>query len=396
MGRIFTTGGELGGIPARSEDPNQLLLAGAAPTLETTIVRSGVYSLKCPSAQAGLSYSVAQPDQTWWYARVWFYLDGLPTGTANVTLLRFFSGIGNGTEFRVDNAGTLAVLRGAAVIPGWSTTMLLNQWVCLEIGRRNTLSTKRMQNIFRVNGAVVYSEDFTSSTDTDIASVRVGNVATGGTGTPPNVYIDDIAINDESGSYQNSFPGTTGKIVFLRAASDNAVGADWKRGAGGAISANAYDSVNNLPPVGVSNSAPTDGAQIRDSVSNVSAPASDIDINLETYVSRIPSGQKVTVLHPTAVLGDSSNTLTVDAEYGSLSNPTSTRPTYTTQGGNAATWPSSWTTMKGTLHEPTVTQSAAPVVRLGKRTAATTALMCCLMGAYVEYEPSGQRYMAVC
>lgn len=393
MARLITWGAEFGTGLGNAEHNNIGKLSGVAPTVETTIVRSGVYSLKCTAGQVGMSYTVGQPDVTWWYLRCWVYVDGVGASPQTVTLLRFFSNIGNHTDFRLDSDGLLKAVRAVSMA---TMTMPLNQWVCLEIGRRNTSSTLRMQTIWRVNGAVLLSEDFTAGSTVDTNAVRWGNVATS-TGTPPNIYIDDMALNDESGSYQNTFPGNSGKVVFLRAASDNTVGADWKRGAGGAISGNAYDSVNNFPPVGVSNSAPTDGAQIRDVVSNVSAPASNIDINLETYDSRIPSSQKVTVLQPVAVLGDSSNTLTHDAEYGLLSNPSSTRSTYTTGTTNSSTYPTFWTFPKDTLHEPTVTQSAAPVIRLGKRTAATTALMCCLIGAYVEYEPltaSGQRFMA--
>jgi hypothetical protein len=63
------------------------------------------------------------------------------------------------------------------------------------------------------------------------------------------LWFDDIAVNDDTGSAQNGFPGIDGKIIHLLPVSDSAVGADWKGNTLTAFSPGAYDCVDNRPPL---------------------------------------------------------------------------------------------------------------------------------------------------
>src|SRR5213079_3376565 len=88
------------------------------------------------------------------------------------------------------------------------------------------------------------------------SATSVGNASFGwitNPGASKVLNIDDVAINDISGTTQTSWPGE-GNIVLLKPTSDNQIGS-WTGGAGGTT--NLWDAVNNTPPVGITGGSNT-------------------------------------------------------------------------------------------------------------------------------------------
>lgn len=388
MTRLLTAGAELGHL---SGDPG-LITPGSAPIVSSP-VHSGGFAYSNTTAGNFLRFNYTKTPNRWLYSRCWFRVTAIPAVSTSSLIAAVFDALSTVWNVYLRSDGTLSQ---SNVVPGaspFTPPIAVDQWNCLEVGVWGDSTTSR-RIILRLNG--VQFDDFsTSSTPTSYGdSVRWGWIST----APGTIYFDDIAVNDDTGGDQNSWPGASGAIVLLKPVSDQAVGADWKLGTGTNPSANAFDSLNNVPPVGVANGvAGSDPKQIRDVVSNITAPASDADIKLAAYSTVMPSDSVVRVAQAVAVAAHSSNTVAQDIEFGLVSGPSESRPTINLPINAAGTYPTNWRNARGNvLYDPSVASTDQPVLRLGKRTASTVAHLCCLMGVQIEYEPSAnQRFMAV-
>lgn len=133
---------------------------------------------------------------------------------------------------------TLDLYQSAALVQAGTVTIRSEQWYVIQvhvvIDNSGSFTTK-------VNNVTDLS--FSGDTQaTSIASVR-SFMMRGGAGTTgyENIYIDDIAVNDTAGSYQNSWPGLGG-IFMLKPNADGAV-ADFTPSAG----SDHYALVDDVP-----------------------------------------------------------------------------------------------------------------------------------------------------
>lgn len=388
MTRLLTAGAELGHL---SGDPG-LITSGSVPIV-TSPVHSGGFTYSVPTAGSFLRFNYTKTPNRWVYSRCWIRVTGFPTSGNFQVVGTVFDSTTTIWSVYLRSDGTLSQ---STTIGGGPATapIAVDQWNCLEMGMWGDGTTSR-RLILRLNG-VQFDDSSTPSSPANYGdSIRWGWIAASAPGT---IYMDDIAINDDTGGNQNSWPGASGAIVLLKPASDQAVGADWKLGTGTNPSANAFDALDNTPPVGVaSGTAGSDNKQIRDIISNIAAPAADADIKLAPYSSVMPVNSAVRVAQAVAVAAHSSNTVAQDVEFGLVSSPSESRPTTNMPINAAGTYPTNWRNVRGNLiYDPSVGSTDQPVLRLGKRTASTVAHLCCLMGLQLEYEPSSnQRFMAV-
>lgn len=241
MARLFTSGFELN---SGNEFSNNQ--AGAA-TLDTVTVRSGVYSLKIPSLTSGAATATnfqyaSSANGNDAYLRSYFNVTAYPN--VNTTVISFA-----GSSFTLmrgsitlTTTGTLILKDGGGVQVGSASGALnLSQWYRIELRAFSTSTTYN---------ALIDGVSFASTTTGTGGVINFGTF--GGnlaleTCTTGVWYFDDIAINDTTGTKQNSFPGS-GKVIRLkpRAAGDSNQFLVQTGGTAGA--ANNFTRVNEVLP----------------------------------------------------------------------------------------------------------------------------------------------------
>jgi len=243
MARLFTCGGETGA----AEWNGAYNTSTSALSLDDTVQRTGDYSVRLRLASttndAGYLRQVFDANKTEIYGRFAIYL-GSAISKDTCRLLRFyddnfdmqlglFYNPGTAT-FDLYSDTTTKISSGTIVIPA-------ETWVVCEfryvIGASGPFTLK-------INGTTSIS--YTSNTDTqgtaNLRSVMFRN----DNGTNLNdiepLWLDDIAINDTEGIYENSWPGLGG--VFWLDPTANGNQNDWTPSSGTVN----YEMVDDIPP----------------------------------------------------------------------------------------------------------------------------------------------------
>jgi hypothetical protein len=386
VARLLTSGAE-----ANHWQPDDLArVAGTdgSPVVVSSPVRSGAYAYQITMAAGYFDGVFTGAKDVTYMARAWVNIANYPSSELS-TGHRLLAILTGATELDVVTLRSDGFLRlGTTGTLLTASALALNTWYCLELSVSVASGTNVVTSVARLNATQFATR--TNGTSTNAPNrVRWGGVS----GTPTTasvVYFDDLALNDTTGSAQTSWPGVEGRVIHLLPKADAAAGTDWKLGTGTTPSANAYDAVNNKPPVGVSNGAAgSDAKQIRDSVASVTEPASDADFTMQTYVEAgMGASDEISLLRAIAVLSDTSSSVAVSAGLAITANPSLAEDTVATLSTTlASTYPSGWDRVAGSIaYAPSVTQGSSPTLRLGKRSAVATVLLCCYAAIQVEYK----------
>jgi hypothetical protein len=242
MARLFTTGGETGGREWNGVDDFTTGSSSANTlTSSTLFLRSGARSLRY-FFTGGVSISFRQvfdQDETALFGRIALYIDSAFTSSFsliqfrdsnNATQVYLRYDLGTSTVSWHNGAGTLLAL-GNIIVPSATWIVLEFEVVCDASG---SLTTK-------INGSTdaVFSGDTDHTNQGAIRSVYIGALSTSATGV---IHLDDIAINNDEGDYENSWVGLGGTF-WLRPTADGAIN-DWTPSAGTAN----WDMVDDVPP----------------------------------------------------------------------------------------------------------------------------------------------------
>ncbi len=255
--RLFTTGFETNDFTATEWDT----IADGAPTIATTsgcspTVNSGTYVMRAlQGATAAQNYvrrnfSAAKttgtvskrtmmciadlPDTLPQSVFIWSNANGLTTGSGPVHVR-----IITGPKLRIRNQLTGTDTDG-------TTTLNLNQWYRVEL--KVTLSDTTGLIELRLNDAVEASQtnvdtlDGTAGFNRFFLGVGAGNV--GSTSANYDVFFDDIAVNDETGTFQTNYPGK-GKTFMVKPTSDNTVA--WTKTGANCSATTNTDCVDDQP-----------------------------------------------------------------------------------------------------------------------------------------------------
>ena len=249
MARLWQSGAELNSATTGVE----FFTVSGSPTIDSTIKRSGSYSIKIASLVSGTAKGVlhkfvssTNPGPYW--ARGYLYIVTLPSASNHIMSFNSSSGTA-GTSDRgkitLESDGTL-ILRDSAgnQIGSASSALSLNTWYMVELKMDRTPASGSRITEGRLNGSVFA----TSSTQTDANNLAVswgGNFDLEAQ-TQGEWYWDDLAINDNSGSLQNSYPGS-GKIIHLKPNASGDANA-WLDTAGSAGTTNNYTLVDEVTP----------------------------------------------------------------------------------------------------------------------------------------------------
>ncbi len=299
---------------------------------------------------------------------------------------------------RLQTSGKLALFDANATQVGSDDTLVLsdNTWYRVELkviipaAGNGTLELRREGVQVAASSAVDVNNSATTF------NFRIGN-PNGNGQAGVTTYVDDVAVNDDQGANQNSWPGP-GKIVTLWPASHNNIGTWVGPQTTGDDTSNLQTNVDNRPPQGVAHSDADANADKY--VFNITNAANqNFDLNTDTYsAAGITANDTIKIVQGfvRASVDSTTGTNTLGVEV--VSNPAIAAST----GNNletsaiAGTEPTGWKTYRtGPSYSPSVTLGSAAVIRGTKTDASTRANMIDQMGVIVEYLPGVERSAAV-
>lgn len=236
--RIWQGGAELNSVTNGVEVSTN----DTATTISTTQVRSGSYAWRYnTSANAGgFTKQLTSSDQvTVGYARAYLYIATRPN--IQVRMMQFNNGA-NATMAQVYmyTDGTLSLRNSSNTSVGTTTQALATgKWYRLELMDDATTNPGRIA--LRIDGVTVLAS--ANNVQGGWQRLRVGPNLPNNTG---DMYMDDVAVNDSTGTDQNSWPGD-GKLILL---SPNAAGDSnqWSDTSNNAGTTNNYTLVDEIPP----------------------------------------------------------------------------------------------------------------------------------------------------
>lgn len=378
MTRIVHFGAELGHIHA-----DNLTVNGAGSTYDTSVVRSGARSYKFDaSATQSLFYNFTGAVSRRVWATVWFRLPaatGLPSIASR--LLVFQTGAGTtlcGATLRADGKIRLTDQANALIGSDSVATIAVDTWYRLDLAVEIETGSLDYAEV-RLDGATVASTTTGAFSDTAPGRLHFGWFDD--PGTSEVVYIDDVVINDEQGSVNNTWPANE-RVYALRPTADSARDAGWLDGGGGTTS--LFEAVNNVPPTGTTTAV--NGSQIKNAVSTTTE---EYDATMTTYTAAgVGATDTVTAVYGVWEAGSSSTTGS-DTIAGEVeSNPAIAEATSTVDSV-VGVYPTGWNRGQTVIAEnPTVTLGTAPVMSMRKAVATTRIHQVALMAMVVSAAPA--------
>jgi hypothetical protein len=387
MARLFTGGFEFGSLAAEAavqalSNTTNLGTAGTNYTWETSGGRSGpgcIFYNGNPSENYGMqTASLSTSLTTLYFARMAVKLTAYPTGgsLAQWWPLGISDTSFNGAEVDVSYTGVVLLCQASnsSVVTTSTTTLALNQWYVLELGWNPATGA----SVVMVNGLACCTGTCAAGSVASIISYTSnfdGNAGSQGGG-----YIDDWAVNDNTGSNCNSWCGQGG-VVFLKALSDNS-NTGFKAGGSGGGTTSLYAALQP-PPAGVVYGSATSTSQISDATSNTT---DNYVANLQSYTTAgVPANATIVCAKAICSMGNSSTTSRT-AGIQSKSNPVIAEVTGGSGTTAAATFPTGWSSLSTAYsYNPAVTLGSSPTVEFRKATASTDAIQADLLGMLVEY-----------
>lgn len=225
MARLLTTGFESGSIQELNGGSN------AYATVQASYKRTGSYALQLDTGTSTLTTGYVthtfSADKTEFYFRLALMVDSSQSNYS-WDLLIFYDNT-NATQLKLryeTGTQTLNLYRGDTLIASGSLVIRADVWTMIQ----GHIVVHDSTGVVVITHNNVTSLSFSGDTkETDVDGVRsftfrASNAYSGEKGLG-KVYIDDLAFNDTSGSYQNSWPGLGGVYLLMPNAdgSDN----DW-------------------------------------------------------------------------------------------------------------------------------------------------------------------------
>jgi hypothetical protein len=369
---------------------NTVVTQVGTPSFDTTNQRSGAACLLCDASGDYVRIATGvygTLGRTYYTRAALRFSDATPSAATQVIRLEINTVYTASVRLKTD--GTLAIFdANSAQVGSASSALSDNTWYVVEMESMIPAAGNGTLGL-RVGGTEV-----ARSTDVDVNNsvtsprMHIGNAAGGVTF---NVWVDDVAINDDQGAAQNSHCGL-GKVILLKPTGDSALGTGWEAPqTTGSDTTNIYTAVANTPPVGVAHSDVDANNQAY--VFNAANVGSDsnYDVNCQTYTAGgIDADDTVLVTQALVRATTASTTGTNNFGIQSVSNPADAGATTGLNletGAAGGTDPTGWKSYRTPVqYAPSVTKGTSPVVRaIRTQTGITRAHQVDLMGLLVEY-----------
>lgn len=227
MARLWATGFELQTSTVGYEWATG---TNGSPAIETSTKRSGNAALRINNTTAAEHIThIFRSAQGKMWARIYIYVVAYPTNTK--AIYNFLNSTALKVAVRMSNAGVLQLFNeeDIAQIGSNSSAISLNTWYRLEVFIDDTTlsSTSVEARLYAASdeSSLLWNPsgtaDFTATPNRFQIGVRSSDATA-------DLIFDDIAINDDTGSYQNSWPGQ-GELIILRPDGNNG-SPQWTRG----------------------------------------------------------------------------------------------------------------------------------------------------------------------
>jgi hypothetical protein len=236
MARLWSAGAELGSATASVE------FQSCSGAVQSTTKRSGTYAVRFNPSAA--EQNMVQPyrgadTQEAVYVRAYLRIASGPSATIYVISLVGLSAGTHRVQVRLNSNRELQLwnFEDSAQIGSLSAALSLDTWYRIELMLdTTTLASSAVEA--KIDGT-------TFASGTINLTAAAARMAFGGNTSTHDIYMDDFAVNDSSGTAQNSWPGE-GSIVHLKpnAAGDNAMGLNQ----GSAPAATGWESVDEVTP----------------------------------------------------------------------------------------------------------------------------------------------------
>lgn len=332
MGRLNTLGFELNSTTSAME------FGTAGGVIQTGTVRTGTYAGQITSLSSGTAkgfiYQFASSNSNGaFYIRQYMNFATLPSAENRIISLVSGTSTANSSDanITIDNTGALRLYYNNAtvntVIGSPSTALSTGVWYCIEMKFDRSPASGSQSVEARVDQGTPFATASNLTINAGIQSVIVGGNLASEAQTTGNWFIDDMAINDSSGS--PLYPGA-GQVTVLRpnAAGDNNAFTVQVGGTAGA--ANNFTRVSEVTP---------------DDVTTYNGDAlinQTDDFNIENTPSSIGANDTINVVHLSvrfrAVVAAAEATFVLrikSASGGSVSEGSVISPTSTTWVSNA-------------------------------------------------------------
>lgn len=392
MARLAHAGAEID-VSSANNNPDATNGIFGSCTRDTGTFRSGLASYKCDSgagnAAAYTSFAPTVAASSTVYLRGYINFTNLPGSTVPVVLYGSLAAA-PAASLRVTSAGVVQLFNDVTgtQIGSDGPTLSTGTWYRFELGI--TLDGSKIATAAegRVDGTVVASGAVAQASSQQACDFGWRSAP----GANKVLYVDDVAINDSTGSANNTWCGS-GKVVLCKPVSDSQDGA-WRGGAGG-TGIDLSAAVDNTPPVGVVSGSATDTSQIESATASQTS-ANEYRANLTTYTNAgIGASDTINAIIPWNNNGEDIATNTKTGSFGLQANPAQaggggeTTFTYGGDAGAIGSYPTNWLWTQGTITEnPSVTLSSNPVLAVRKTDAGTRVASVDFMGLYVEYTPA--------
>lgn len=248
MARIYTKGFELNTNTAGIEWDT----TSGTPTIQTGTVRSGTYAGEIPSLTSGTSkfwlLQFASADGTGPYFTR-FYFRVHTSTNVNTVVFQYGNDAGTTQPFNIMLLTTdkLRVTNNAGTqIGSDSAALTKDTWYRVEAKYDTTGGANHVIIEALIDGVAFVSSN-TVATVTNVDNCAFGGNLKGDSATTLDIFFDDIALNDSTGSAQTGYPGS-GKVLRLapNAAGDVNTFATQTGGTAGA--GNNFTRVNEVTP----------------------------------------------------------------------------------------------------------------------------------------------------
>lgn len=383
MARLWTSGAEIGNVVGEG-----MVQVGGGLSADTSVVRTGTYSYQAAAtgtAQANYATRlISGALGTTYYARCYFTPDALPNVLATVLFFLTPANAQTGAV-KITTGGALQLFAGGTKIGSDSAALTAGTTYRVELSCTiDTGSTDGWE--LRLDGTTVASTAGVSFSDTPPDRLGFGWLETT-LSSGKSCHFDDVAINDSTGTDQNSWPGE-GKILNSLATADSARATLWTGGALGTT--NLFDAVNTVPPNG--KAAETDLTQI-EHAGGAAGTTDAYDATMQSYTAAgVGASDTITLVQPVLAHAEDLTTGIKLLTFSVESNPAIAAVANFAAGsdvGALSTFPINWTTTPGNIaYAPSVTLGTAPVMRVTRPETATRVASVCYMALVVEYVPA--------
>lgn len=247
MARLWHSGFELNSVTAGVEWRDVV----GSPTISTTTVRTGTYAGRISSLSSGTQKLFSAwpgsggDDDGPFYTRFYLRVATRPSATNMIFSLENQISGDAILNIRLTSAGALELYNVATQVGSDSSVLALDTWYRIEVLLDASGGAGADTYTARIDG-VNFASSTTQTAPGGVAYWRFGGNILFEAQSTGDWFFDDIAINNNSGSNQNSWPGE-GKIVHIlpNAAGDSN---QWLHDDGTAADTNNYTECDEVTP----------------------------------------------------------------------------------------------------------------------------------------------------